>query len=182
MMVKKDNNPKALEEQKKENSEPQEKKQENNEPWWKRIFQEKRIVARGRVAVIVLEEKSIAKPLEIETRNGMFSVKGKTYHVLKDCIWRLNVGKGQSIPLALIHEGSFTPISGDKELENSNLYAKLQEKFSVFQDLSIKAIRQAELVKTGAQDMYSGKSVSIKQVILYCILAAVVGAVVVGGF
>ncbi len=130
--------------------------------FWDKAFRKNKLKNSNKVAVVFLRNNGIAETHELESRNGFFSLHGRTYHERRDCIYTM--GK-ERFPLAIIPEWAVVPI-GKKEWYDQ----PLQEKFSTLQDHVMKGIRHAERVKMGETD---SKQLNMKQVIIWGILAIV---------
>lgn len=152
---------------------PQIKTGKSKKKWFKKYINKERLQKNKKVAVIYLRNIGITEFFELESRDGMFQVNGRIYHESKDCIYRL---KDENIPVAIIPEWSMTPIGTRVEKDRG-----LKEKFAEYQDLVLKAIRYAELSRTGGAD-FADKKFNVRQVILYVILAIVGGSVLTNYF
>ncbi len=108
---------------------------------WDKIFNKNKLKKPNKVAVLYLRVNGKAEPMEVESKNGFFSINGKTYHENRDCAYLLGKEKH---PLALIPEGNVTPL-GKKSWEDK----AMQEKFAILQDHVMKGIRHAERVRMG---------------------------------
>lgn len=111
---------------------------------WERIFKKHKLKKPTKVAVLYLRNNGTAEPLHLETKEGFFSINGRTYHERRDCLYRL--GK-ERIPLAVIREWDLIPI-GTRKFEDDDM----RYKFSELQDHVLKGIRHAELVKLEGRD------------------------------
>ncbi len=133
---------------------------------WEKMFRRKKLTKPNHVAVIFLKNNRVAEPMEVETKNGFFNIKGRTYHENRDCIYTLDK---ERIPLAIIPEWSLIPI-GTKDWEDKGM----REKFAELQDHTLRGIRHAELVKMGEKD---SSPTDMKKVIGIGILILIIGVV-----
>ncbi len=139
---------------------------------WDKSFNKKRLAKTQKVAVLYLTNNGQAMPLELEPKNGFFTIKGKAYHEREDCTWVM--GK-QRIPLAIIPEGELIPM-GKEQWKEKNM----KEKFLELQTHTMKGIRHAELVKlSGEKD---GPKLNGKTIIIIGIVLIVGLAIWQGGF
>ena len=136
--------------------------------WWTKAFKTKNFKKPNLVAVLFLRNNGRAEALQLESKNGFFSIARKTYHERKDCTWI--VGKDR-IPLAIIPEWSLIPL-GTKEWQDKTML----EKFNELQDHTLKGIRHAELVKEGMKDF---GNIPMKKVIMWGIIILIVGIIFV---
>lgn len=124
-----------------------EKKKVNS--FWDKVFKKKSLRKPQRIAVMYLRKNNMGEVLDVDTNKGFFDIAGKTYHISRDCLY--TIGKDR-IPLAIIEEDGLRPIG------NSEFYKKLSEIKNYericaeYQDLVLKAIRHAELVKYQSLD------------------------------
>ena len=110
---------------------------------WDKIFSKNLIKKPNVVAVLYLRNNGRAEPMELESKKGFFSIYGQTYHEHKDCIYAMGRDR---VPLAIIPEWSPIPF-GKKEWHDKAML----EKFHDLTDPSLKAIRNAELVRSGGE-------------------------------
>lgn len=129
------------------------KKQGNS---WDKAFNKKRLKKSGKVAVLFLTNNNGAIPMELEPKNGFFTIKGKSYHEREDCSYSMTKDR---IPLAIIPEWSLIPL-GTKEWEDR----APREKFLELQTHAMRGIRHAELVRL-AGEKGEGK-INVKMLIL----------------
>lgn len=141
---------------------PKEKK------WYEKFFNKEKFKKSKKVGIIFCRDSGIAEFIEQEEKDGMFSIDDKIYHTDLDCIYRT---KEDKIPLAIIREKDMTPLRFTRSEEET-----IEERVSTLQNLLIKGIRHAELVRQGGTD-FNSKQITMKQVILYCVVALVAGAV-----
>lgn len=159
---------KDLQKQKKDLKKDKEKKKGKDDKWWTKFFGKNKLKKPKVVAVIYLRNNGNAELLELEPKNEMFSIHGKTYHERSDCIYTVTKDR---IPLAIIQEWSLIPV-GTKRWDEQDMV----EKFSQLEEHVLKGIRNAELVRRDGEER---KPVSTKQMILYVILAVVAGAIMI---
>ncbi len=132
-------------EEKKENIGKKEFKKLKKNVWHEGLFNAKKFKRPNRVAVVYLRNNGIAEPMQVDTKDGFFSINGKTYHERKDCVYSLHKDR---IPFAVIPEWSMTPI-GTKRWEEQTMH----EKFNELQDHLLRGIRHAELVRRTGSGM-----------------------------
>jgi len=144
------------------------KKTKEKESWWSKFFSGKKLKKPNVVAVIYLRNNGNAEMMEVESKNEMFSIHGKTYHERNDCIYTVTKDR---IPMAIIPEWSLIPI-GTKRWEDHPML----EKFSQLEEHVLKGIRHAELVRRDGQE---SKPISTKQMIFWVIIAIVAGAILI---
>ncbi|KKN14660.1 hypothetical protein LCGC14_0993910 [marine sediment metagenome] len=132
---------KELEEKKDKKDEisKKESKKLKKKDWRNNLFNAKKFKRPNRVAVVYLRNNGIAEPMQVDTKDGFFSINGKTYHERKDCVYSFHKDR---IPFAVIPEWSMTPI-GTKRWEEQTMH----EKFNELQDHLLRGIRHAELVR-----------------------------------
>ena len=129
-----------------------------------KMFDPKKLKKANMVAVLYLRNSGIAQPLYVESNKGMFVIDDRTYHEREDCKYLL--GKDR-IPLAVIPEAGLIPV-GNKEYFAKKIEARCAE----HQDMAIKAIRHAEIVRMAGEEN-KGK-INAKLVI-----ALTIGAIIV---
>ncbi len=138
-------------------------KKDKKKSFWQRAFNHKKIKNDPRqVAVIYLRNNGTAVPMEVTVKKGFFSIEGRTYHEQQDCIYAM--GKDRT-PLAIIPEWSMIPY-GTKTWHDKTML----EKFSECQDHHLRAIRNAELVRSGERD---GPKINPKVLIGLLVLAII---------
>ncbi len=131
---------------------------------WSKLFNRKRSIKPGRLAVLFLRNNGNAETLDVPVKDGMFSLYGNTYHEKTDCIYTM--GKDR-IPLAVLEEWSMFPI-GTRIYEDQDI----RRKSSQLQEHLMKGIRHAEKVRLeGGAGM---GPLNMKQVILWGIIILVV--------
>ena len=109
--------------------------------WIDKILNRKKLKNADTIAVLYVRINGNAEIIYKEPKFGMFEIDGRTYHVLEDC--RLSLRKDKdTIPLCVLFEKSLTPLTR-QEYEGQSM----QEKLAELQDLVIRAIKSAELVK-----------------------------------
>jgi len=146
-------------------------KDKNKTTIWDKVFNKKKLMKSQKVAILYLTSNGQAIPMEQESKNGFFSIRGKTYHEREDCTW--SIGK-ERLPLALIREKEIIPIGKESWLERT-----IKEKFLIVETHAMNGIRHAELVRQSGE---TGKPVNLKAMILLG-LAIIVGlAIWQGGF
>jgi hypothetical protein len=138
---------------------------------WSKSYNEKKLIKKHKVAVLYLTKNGEARPLELEPKNGFFTIKGKAYHEREDCTWVM--GK-QRIPLAIIPEGEIIPM-GKEQWQEKNI----KEKFLEVQTHAMKGIRHAELVKLSGEENKGG--ITAKGAILIGIMVIIGIAIWQGG-
>ncbi len=144
------------------------KKKEDKFAWFKKKFNKKTIKKPNEVAVIFLRNNGIAELRSEKTKNGFFGIEGKTYHERRDCTYTITKDR---IPLAIIPEYNLTPI-GTKEWHETSM----QRKFNELQDHTLRGIRHAELVRSGA----GGVDDNMKKLVGYGLLAIIAFAIIWG--
>ncbi len=143
-------------------------KKKKDQKWWSKVFNKDKLKKSNKAAVIYLRNNGNADLMEVETRNGFFTIEGKPYHEDRDCIYTITKDR---IPLMIQREWDLIPI-GTKKWDDDSM----REKFAELEQHVLKGIRAAELVKSGGQG-FEGK-LTPKQIILWG-LAALVGVVIV---
>lgn len=144
-------------------------KEKKKNSLWSRAFNLNKLKKPNKVAVIYLRNNGRAQTMELEPKEGFFTINGKTYHEDRDCIHAL--GKSR-IPLAIIREWSLLPI-GTKVWDDK----KPLEKFTQLEEHVLKGIRHAELVRSNERD---GPKLNAKAIVGFGILAVIIIAVVMG--
>lgn len=148
----------------------EDKKEKKKLNWWTKVFKSKDFKKPKLVAILFLRNNGRAEAMQLESRNGFFSIDKKTYHERKDCTWI--VGK-ERIPLAIIPEWSLIPL-GTQEWQDKTML----EKFNELQDHTLKGIRHAELVKMGEKDPMN---IPMKKIIVWG-LVILVGGIIIANF
>ena len=135
--------------------------------WWTGFFSKDRLKKPSKVAVLYLRNNNNAELVETEPKDDIFYINNESYHVDNACVF--TVGK-ERIPLAIIAEWDLIPLGTKAWIDQP-----LRKKFSELERHVLKGIRNAELVKTlgGRGDM----KLTTKQLIVYGIIALVIGAV-----
>ena len=123
---------------------------------WDKAFNKRKLKKEKKVAVLFLTNNGQAFPMELEPKNGFFTIKGKSYHEREDCTYSMTKDR---IPLAIIPEWSLIPL-GTKEWEDKSL----KEKFLELQTHAMRGIRHAELVRLSGEKG-EGK-INVKMLIL----------------
>jgi hypothetical protein len=140
------------------------KDNKDTESFWKKIFKKKQKIKS--LPIIYLRKNGIAEPMYVKTENGQFKVGDKTYHEREDCRYKLMMGK-ESMPFAVVPEDGIIPVG------TSDYYAKLDENIQKVvqehQEMAIKAIRHAEIVRMGED----GKKPDMKMIIIVAIIVIV---------
>ena len=139
---------------------------------WDKAFNKKRLKKTGKVAVLFLTNHNSAIPMELEPKNGFFTIRGKSYHEREDCTYSISKDR---IPLIIIQEWSLIPL-GTKEWEDK----PLRSKFLELQTHVMRGIRHAELVRLSGEK--EGQKINIKMLILLGIGAIIAFSVWQGGF
>lgn len=141
---------------------------------WAKIFNKNKLKKPEKVAVLYLRKNNNAQGLEVEAKKGFFSIDGTTYHIQRDCQFKM--GK-EGLPLLVIEEEDLVPRG------NTEFYQKLKElkaferKAAEYEDLVLKAIRHAELVRAeGGDKMKINPKVAIG-----LIIAAIIGYAIFRG-
>lgn len=129
-----------------------------------KIREDTKKISQGEVAVLMLRESSVGDLKYVKPSNGMFIVEGRYYHIIDAC--NFNIGK-KRIPLAVIPEWSFIPLS-KKEYE-----VKLGAKYQDAQQLIIKSLENAEIVKINQETAPKGQANG--KLIIGIVIAAVIG-------
>ena len=148
-----------------------EDKKKKNQKWWNKVFNKDKLKKSNKAAVIYLRNNGNADLMEVETRNGFFTIEGKPYHEDRDCIYTITKDR---IPLMIQREWDLIPI-GTKKWDDDSM----REKFAELEQHVLKGIRAAELVKSGGQG-FEGK-LTPKQMILWG-LAALVAVIIITNF
>lgn len=159
----------AAKEQNLEGKVKEKPKEKKSKTLFEKLFKKKKLDKPQMVAVVYLRNNRTAEPMEIESKNGMFMIGGKSYNVNQECIWVTSTK--ERYPLAVIREDSINPEASDEWNDRP-----IQQKFAEFQDHVIKAIRHAELVREGYKDQKM--NLSTKQIIGYIIGGIILVAVV----
>lgn len=139
---------------------------------WDKAFNKRKLKKEKKVAILFLTNNGQAIPMELEPKNGFFSIKGKSYHEREDCCYSMTK---ERIPLAIIPEWSLIPL-GTKEWEDRSI----KEKFLELQTHAMRGIRHAELVRLAGEK--DGQKISPKMLIILGIIAIVGIAIWQGGF
>ena len=148
----------------------EDKKKKKNKTWWGKTLNKDKLKKMNKVGVIYLRNNGNADLMELETRNGNFSIDGNQYNEDKDCVYTITKDR---LPLIIIREWDLIPI-GTKKWSDDNM----REKFSNLSQHVIKGIKNAELVKAGGG---SDSKLTPKQLILWG-LAALVGVIIIMNF
>jgi hypothetical protein len=134
------------------------------ESFWKKVFSKKQTAKL--LPIIYLRKNGIAEPLYVKIENGQFKIGDKVYHEREDCRYKLLMGK-ESLPFAVVPEDNIIPVG------TSDYYAKLDENIQKVvqehQEMAIKAIRHAEIVRMGED----GKKPDFKLIIIIAIIAII---------
>ncbi len=144
-------------------------KEKKKDTFWTKAFNISKLKKPNKVAVIYLRNNGRAQTMELQPKDGFFSIDGKTYHEDRDCTYSL--GKSR-IPLAIIPEWSLLPV-GTKDWDDKSL----REKFTQLEEHVLKGIRHAELVRSNERD---GPKINAKAVVGFIVLAIIVVGVVMG--
>jgi len=143
-------------------------KDKDKDKWWTKFFSKNKLKKPNVVAVVFLRNNGNAELMELEPKNEMFSIYGKTYHERSDCVFTVTKDR---IPMAIIPEWSLIPV-GTQRWEEQDM----TEKFSQLEEHVLRGIRHAELVRRDGEER---KPITSKQVILWVIVAIIAGAVLV---
>lgn len=130
--------------------------------FWSKIFKKDKFKKPQWVAGLYLRNNGRAEPMYLKANSdGEFVINGKKYHEKSDCKYVL--GKDR-IPFVIIEEDGLVP-KGTREY-----YAKtIEQRCAEHQDLAIRAIRTAEIVKAEGQN----KPMNNKTIIIIIIVAVV---------
>ena len=123
---------------------------------WDKAFNKRKLKRERKVAVLFLTNNNQAIPMELEPKNGFFTVKGKSYHERDDCTYSMTKDR---IPLIIIQEWSLLPV-GTREWEDK----PIKEKFLEVQTHAMRGIRHAELVRMSGEK--EGGKINMKVLIL----------------
>ena len=145
-------------------------KKKKNDNWWSKTFNKDKLKKSTKVAVIYLRNNGNADLIEVETRNGFFSIEGKPYHEERDCIYTITKDR---IPLMIQREWDIIPL-GTKKWDDDSM----REKFSEVSQHLLRGIKNAAFVRTGGG--FEGK-LTPKQLILWG-LVALVGVIIIMNF
>jgi hypothetical protein len=128
---------------------------------WQKIFKRDKLKKPNMVSAIYLRQNGNAEPMYLSIdEKGMFNVNNKQYHALSDCRFNLINGKDR-IPFVMIREEGLIPEP------NNEYYAKdIEERCAQHQDLAIKAIRHAEIVRMAGDEKKMNTKLVIGLVIL----------------
>lgn len=129
--------------------EVKEEKKSKKLGFWDKIWNKGKLKKPEKVAVLYLRKNGGAIGYDVETKKGFFEVEKKTYHIDRDCIYRL--GKDR-VPLAIIEEEGLKPLPTKEFYDNLHELNAFERKAAEYQDLVLKAIRHAELVKLEGRD------------------------------
>ncbi len=150
------------------NKEDKEKKKDVK--WWSKVFSKDKFKKTNKVALVYLRNNGNADLMEIETKNGFFTINNKTFHEDRDCVFTITKDR---IPLIIVREWDLIPL-GTKKWDDETM----RQKFSELEQHVLKGIRAAEMVRVGG-DIDS--RLTPKQLILWG-LAALVGVIIIMNF
>ncbi len=140
----------------------QQKGKKKKDSLWSKHFTKDKLKKSNRVGVVYLRNNGNVDLLEVETKNGQFTVNGKGYHEDRHCIYTVTK---ERVPLMIIREWDLIPLGTKKWADDD-----MREKFAELEQHVLKGIRQAELVKIGGG---SDSKLTTKQLILWGIVAIV---------
>ncbi len=146
------------------------KKKKKDSKWWSKTFNKDKFKKTNKVGIVYLRNNRNADLMELETRNGFFSIEGNQYNEDRDCVYTVTKDR---IPLLIIREWDLIPL-GTKKWEDDDM----REKFSQLSQHVIKGIKNAELVRSGGG---IDSKLTPKQLILWG-LAALVGVIIIMNF
>lgn len=126
------------------------KKKEKNS-FINRMFNKKKLQKPQIVAVLYVRKNGTAQPFETEAKKGFFSIDDRTYHIDKDCRFNLIIGK-ERIPFFMQFEDGLTPMPNSEYYENVKTLDEFKDKVAEAQNMAIRAIRHAELVRAEGAD------------------------------
>ena len=147
-----------------------EDKKKKNSKWWSKTFNKDKLKKPNKVAAIYLRNNGNADLMELETRNGSFSIGAQTYNEDRDCVYTITKDR---LPLLIVREWDIIPL-GTKKWDDD----PMREKFSELSQHVLKGIKNAEFVRSGGG--FEGK-LTPKQLILWG-LAALVGVIIIMNF
>lgn len=125
---------------------------------WASMWPRRKLEKPQKVAVLYLRLNGSAEDRIEDTRKGFFEIDGKTYHVQRDCQFRM--GKDR-IPLAVIEEEGLIPRGNHefyKKLQQDQAFQKMVAKY---QNDCITAIKNAELVRSLEDKAGSGFNIKV---------------------
>lgn len=134
--------------------------------FWSKVFKKNKAKKPNRVTVIYKRINGNAEPLYVEVKKGMFVIHDKTYHESELCRYNLKIGN-DSFPFYSVNEKGLIP-EGKKEYYDK--IEKTDEIIQEHQDLAIKAIRHAELVRIEGEQ---NKGMNPKLVIVFVIVGII---------
>lgn len=129
-----------------------------------KLLNRKKLKTPDTIAVLFLRINGTAEVIYKEPKLGIFEQSGRTYHVLEDCRYTMSLGK-ETLPLCILPEKSLTPLGTGKYYDQD-----LQERVAELQDLCIRGIKSAELVKLEGEKK---PGMNPKTVIIFVILAII---------
>ncbi len=141
-----------------------------DQKWWIKTFNKDKLKKPNKAGVVLLRSNGNADLMEVETRNGFFTIEGKVYHEDRHCVYTITKDR---IPLLIVRDWDLIPI-GTKKWDDD----PMREKFAELEQHVLKGIRQAELVKSGVG---IDSKLTPKQMILWG-LAALVGVILLTNF
>lgn len=136
---------------------------------WDRFFNRRNLQKPNKVAVLYLKTNNSAQTIELESNKGFFTFEGKTYHEERDCIY--NLGKDR-IPLLILEEDGLIPKGNADFYKNLAQTKEVERKCARLQDITLNAIRHAEIVRMGGDNQ--GLKLNTKAIIGLGI-AAIIG-------
>ena len=137
---------------------------------WNTAFKNKNLKKPSTSAVLYLRNNGTAEPMEVKTKRGMFQIDGKFYHEKLDCKWTM--GKSRT-PLAIISENKLVPVGKPEYYQRDS-----EEKLAELQDLVVKGIRHAEIVRMEGET----KSKINPKVAVGIIIALIIGFAVLRSY
>ena len=149
-------------------------KKQINKGLFDKLFNKNKLKKGNKVAVVLLRDNSLADFKEVEAINQQFSVEGKSYHVERDCVYTTQKDR---IPLMIIREWDLIPLGTKRWYDTEGKDERMREKFANLERHVLRGIKNFELWKV--QDGKRGQNIDAKKLILYIVIAFVIGAVVI---
>jgi len=150
-------------------------KSKKKENIWNKVFNKRKLSKPEKAAVLYLRRNNNAQGFEVPTKKGFFTIEGNTYHTQRDCQFKL--GK-EGLPLLIIEEEGLIPRGNHDFYESLKDLKNFEYKNAEYQDLVLKAIRHAELVRAEGKD---GPKLNTK-VAIGLAIAAIIGYAVLKGY
>jgi hypothetical protein len=146
-------------------------KNKKDNTFWDKTWNKRKLEKPQKVAVLYLRRNNSAQGIEVDTQKGFFEIESKTYHVDRDCMYRFGKDK---LPLAVIQEDGLVPTGNADFFQRLKDVNAFERKSAEYQDLVLKAIRHAELVREQGRN---GPGVNPKVVIAIVIVAIIAFAI-----